>query len=194
MARLIGYLAKLVLLCHSLVSTKLFFSTMEYLTVTIWWTTAIIKALFLLWVLPRFPITCTHIYPHFLIFPPNNYGDCVDEWVRQCTSDYKINTTDLNSHSGAHLMHYLIPGFFVNRPIRCNNRTFLPSFTWSLQRVKINTHKTSPKLQCAGLWVGFGWVGGWVRMPTQQFFSYIIAKRWWWGRLCTGPTRLVGFF
>jgi len=36
-------------------------------------------------------------------------------------------------------------------------------------------------------------------MPTQQFFSYIIARtsqismRWWWGLLCTRPTRLVGF-
>ena len=84
----------------------------------------------------------SHISTFLNISPKQLWGLC-----RQCTSDYKINTTDLNSHSGAHLMHYLIPGFFVNRPIRCNNRTFLPSFTWSLQRVKINTHKTSPKLQ-----------------------------------------------
>ena len=36
--------------------------------------------------------------------------------------------------------------------------------------------------------------------PTQQFFSYIMARtifvsmRWWRGLLCTRPTRLVGFF
>jgi hypothetical protein len=35
-------------------------------------------------------------------------------------------------------------------------------------------------------------------MPTQQFFSYILARmrfsmKWWWGPLCTRPTRLVGF-
>jgi len=34
-------------------------------------------------------------------------------------------------------------------------------------------------------------------MPTQQFFSYIIATtsyfsmRWWWGSLCTRPTLLL---
>ena len=37
------------------------------------------------------------------MFPPNNSGDWVDKWVRQCTSDYKLNTTDLNSHPDAHL-------------------------------------------------------------------------------------------
>jgi hypothetical protein len=36
--------------------------------------------------------------------------------------------------------------------------------------------------------------------PTQQFFSYIMARtsyfsmRWWSGSLCTRPTCLVGFF
>ena len=36
--------------------------------------------------------------------------------------------------------------------------------------------------------------------PTQQFFSYIMARtswfltKWWWGPLCTRPTRLVGFY
>ena len=35
--------------------------------------------------------------------------------------------------------------------------------------------------------------------PTQQFFSYILARtslfsmRWWWAPLCTRPTHLVGF-
>jgi len=34
--------------------------------------------------------------------------------------------------------------------------------------------------------------------PTQQFFSYIIARTsyfsmrwWWWGSLCTRPTRWI---
>ena len=37
-------------------------------------------------------------------------------------------------------------------------------------------------------------------MPTQQFFSYIMARkswfsmRWWWGQLWSRPTRWVGFF
>ena len=32
-------------------------------------------------------------------------------------------------------------------------------------------------------------------VPTQQFFSYIMARtmKWWWGPLCTRPTRLAGF-
>jgi hypothetical protein len=35
--------------------------------------------------------------------------------------------------------------------------------------------------------------------PIQQFFSYIMARislfsmRWWWGPLCSRPTRWVGF-
>jgi len=32
--------------------------------------------------------------------------------------------------------------------------------------------------------------------PIQQFFSYIMAKtsmRWWWGPICSRPTRWVGF-
>jgi hypothetical protein len=44
------------------------------------------------------------------------------------------------------------------------------------------------------------WVSYSCWTPTQQFFSYIMARtssfsmRWWWGSLCTRPTRLVGFF
>jgi hypothetical protein len=36
--------------------------------------------------------------------------------------------------------------------------------------------------------------------PTQQFFSYIMARTcwfsmiWWWGPLCSSPTCLVGFY
>jgi len=35
-------------------------------------------------------------------------------------------------------------------------------------------------------------------MPTQQFFSIIMARttfsmEWWWGPLCTRPTRLLGW-
>jgi len=36
-------------------------------------------------------------------------------------------------------------------------------------------------------------------MPTQQFFSYIMARtcyfsmKWWWGPVCTRPTHLLGF-
>jgi len=35
--------------------------------------------------------------------------------------------------------------------------------------------------------------------PTQQFFSYIMVRtssilmRWWWGPLCSKPTRWIGF-
>jgi len=30
--------------------------------------------------------------------------------------------------------------------------------------------------------------------PIQQFFGYIMARTsWWWGLLCTRPTRWVGF-
>jgi len=31
--------------------------------------------------------------------------------------------------------------------------------------------------------------------PTQQYFSYIIARtmRWWWSPLCSRATRWVGF-
>jgi hypothetical protein len=41
-------------------------------------------------------------------------------------------------------------------------------------------------------------VSDYCLMPTQQFFSYILARmrfsmKWWWGPLCTRPTRLVGF-
>ena len=47
------------------------------------------------------------------------------------------------------------------------------------------------------------WVSEWVSdcclTLTQQFFSYIMVRtslfsmRWWWGPLCTRPTRLVEF-
>ena len=44
------------------------------------------------------------------------------------------------------------------------------------------------------------WLSNCWLMPTQQFFSYIMARtsyfsmRWWWGQLCTRPTSSVGFF
>jgi hypothetical protein len=43
------------------------------------------------------------------------------------------------------------------------------------------------------------WVSNCCLTPTQQFFSYIMARtsqfstRWWWGPLCTRPTGLGGF-
>jgi len=42
-------------------------------------------------------------------------------------------------------------------------------------------------------------MSGCCLMPTQQFFSYIMARtssfsmRWWGGPLCTRPTGWVGF-
>ena len=45
------------------------------------------------------------------------------------------------------------------------------------------------------------WVSDCCSTPTQQFFSYTMARtsqfsmrrRWWWGPLCSRPTRWVGF-
>ena len=43
------------------------------------------------------------------------------------------------------------------------------------------------------------WVSYCCLTPIQQFFSYIMARtsrfsmRWWWGPLCTRPTRGVRF-
>jgi hypothetical protein len=83
--------------------------------------------------------------------------------------------------------------------------TWLPSPGWSQDKcgyyciIKDSLYYPRQTFPTKMICYLFEWLNNCCLMPTQQFFSYIMAgtsyfsMKWWWGLLCTIPTCWVGF-
>ena len=125
---------------------------------------------------------------------PFNTGDCLIEVTAWTYLTTYIYTRDLS-----HFVQWLLLApVLLTLPIPCLTCTYaymykntsthtIKSFLCDLPR----EHNTSYCL--------IEWVSNCGLMPIRQFFSYIMARTnlfsmgWWWGPLCTRPTRWAGF-